>query len=75
MSSLEASVHKTSILNKRSSQTSADKKGQEGMKHRRGQVSLREEAKKSEGQFLHKQSQKAINYICGFLCIYVNGNG
>ena len=30
------------------------------MKHRGGQLSLREEAKKSEGQFLHEQSLKAI---------------
>ena len=55
IASLEVSIHKTSILNKRSSQTSADKKGQErGVKHSRGQRSLREEAKKSARKFLHK---------------------
>lgn len=51
------------------------RKDKKGMKQREGQQSLREEAKKSESHFLHKQSQKAINYICGFLYTYVDGNG
>lgn len=68
MSSLEISVHETSTWTEEAA-------NQPSLALREDQLSLREEGKKSEFQFLHEQKQESIIYICRVFCIYVKDNG
>lgn len=62
MSSIEVSVHKTSTWIEAAA-------NQATPALREDQLSLREEAKKSECPFLHEHQWEAIIYICRVLCI------